>query len=262
MLPRRGAPQETLVVIGTTELPGDLRDRPVVVGVLERARHAFAFFARVDEAGALVGREARAVLFGAVHHRLVGQLHVEPVHPFRQGVGDHGDRVVADHRVGLVGGELPHRQAAAVFVLTQERLDEIAGAGPVDQREQRVQRAKGVPQREDRVVGEPVGPVDLEVTAAILAVDVHVDIRREHRVVERGVEDGATVGRAPVDADLGEFLLPRRVGGGPDGIEIPSRQLGVHVLACALNAHRGDRDLHLQRFATVPEIERRVAACR
>ncbi len=65
---------------------------------------------------------------GAGEHggeRLVG---VEAADAFEIGVGDHRDRVIPDHRVGLVAGELPHGQASAFAVLGQKGLDEVAGA--------------------------------------------------------------------------------------------------------------------------------------
>jgi hypothetical protein len=127
--------------------------------------------------------EPRAVL-----HRPEGLVEVEAVDAFGGGVGDDRGRVVADHRVGLVGGEFPDGQAPPVLVVREEGVDEVARAAAVDDGVERVRGAEGVPQREDRVVLEALGAVRLLVEAAELPVHVHEQVGRDHRVIERRVE--------------------------------------------------------------------------
>ena len=64
-------------------------------------------------------------------------------------------------------------------------------------RQQRVQRAVGVPQREGRVVGEAVRLVHRVVRPAVAAVAVHEQARRLQGVVERGVEAAPLLRRCP-----------------------------------------------------------------
>src|SRR5690348_15186914 len=73
-------------------------------------------------------------------------------------------------------------------------------------------RAERVPQREDGVVSEVAGLMNVQVASAITAVNVHEQIRRQHRVIKGGVERGELRGSAAADGDLTEFCVP--LGGG------------------------------------------------
>ncbi len=253
VLPRLRPTPIAQVVLLPSEAPGHLRDGPVVERVLQRPRHAFRFVAGIDEPGAFVRGEAEAILFRAVCHRLECEADVDAVDTLRDRVGDHRDGVVADHGVGLVGRQFPDGQAAAILVLTQHRPDEVARAAGIDQREERVQRPERVPQGEDRVIGESLGPVDPEVTPAVLPVDVHVDVGRQHGVVQRRVERHALRARAPFDPDLRELAVPRGIGRLPDGVEVPSGDLRFEVAPGAVDADGGNADLYQQRTAVVAE---------
>ena len=62
------------------------------------------------------------VQFGRVFCRPVGFLVIEPLDPFRHRVRYHGDGMIADHRIGLLAGQLPDGQPAALFVLADKGL--------------------------------------------------------------------------------------------------------------------------------------------
>jgi hypothetical protein len=73
------------------------------------------------------------------------------------GVGDHRHGVIADHRPGFLAVELPDRQDAvgALLLRGDQRIDDVAVAFlGLDQGQQRVLGAEGVPQRKGRVEGE------------------------------------------------------------------------------------------------------------
>ena len=204
----------------------------------------------------LVGGEAEAIFLRAVLHRLECEVDVETFNPLRDRIGDHRHRVIADHRVGLVRRELPHREPPAFLVLPQERPHEIARPRAIDDRQQWVEGAKGVPQGKHRVVGETVRLVDLEIAPAVLTVDVHIDVRCQHRVIQRRIENGLLVLRSAVHANLREFALPRLVGCLPDGLEVPAWNLRVEILARSLDADCGDANFHQQLPAVTADIER------
>ena len=191
-----------------------------------------------------------------MNHRFERQIEIETVNPFDDRVGNHRYGVIPDHRVRLVRREFPHRQATALLELTEKGLDKVARPYLVDHREQRVQRTEGVPKREDRVVRKTLGPVDLEIASAILSVDVHVDVRRQHRVIHRRVEHDPLVARAPLDTDLRQLALPCLVGRPADAIEVPPWHFRVEIASRAVDTHRGYRDLDEERLAAAAEIKR------
>ena len=254
------AVNETRCIGGPPDLRGDQRDAPVVVGVLERPRDALTRLRTVDEAALLVRRQARAILIGTVDHRLERPGLID-VDAFENRVRDHRHRVVPDHRVGFVGRKLPHRQASALLILPHHRLHEIRGARAIDERQERVERAKRVPQREHRVVREALRAMDREISPAILPIHVHVDVGRQHRMIERRVEHDALITRAAVDANAAELALPRVAGRPAHGIEVPRRQLGTQVPARAFDADRRNADFHEHLPAAVAAVEQGLSTC-
>ena len=136
----------------------------------------------------------------------------------------------------------------ALPLVGEHRLDHLAVALGLRDRQQRVLRPVRVPQREDVVVGEPVGVVDVAVEAPVAPVHVHVGHRREHRVVRGGVEDPLLL-RRPVHDDRRERLGPRALRRRADAVEVPAWDLGAEVLQRAVDADRRDGHLHLDRAA-------------
>ena len=60
--------------------------------------------------------------------------------------GDHRHRVVADHAIGLVTGQLPDGKTPTLEVLGEKRLHELVGPLRLEDGEQRMRCTKGVPQ--------------------------------------------------------------------------------------------------------------------
>ncbi len=82
-------------------------------------------------------------------------------------------RVVADHAPGFVARQRPDRQHVLVelAIVGQHGADEIVDALRLDDRQQRMLGAEGVPQREGAVVLEALRLVGL-------VVEAHVACRR------------------------------------------------------------------------------------
>ena len=110
------------------------------------------------------------------------------------------------------------------------------------------------------MVAEAVGPVRLRVEAAVAAVDVREERRRQERVVERGREDAPLlVGRAldrhcrERPAPRGLRLLPQtlEVGRGRLRLEVPQRSFGAR----RREAHAYDDRLAGGRLVVGPGLE-------
>ena len=104
-----------------------------------------------------------------------------------------------------------------------------------------MQGAVSVPKREDGIIVEALGYVDVAVEPAIAAVGVHVDAGVDHGVIERGVEHLLlAVGACAVDG--GEFVVPLPARLLAKRIEGLARRLCVQVAQRALGAdgRKGD----------------------
>ena len=71
-----------------------------------------------------------------------------------------------------------------MIVVGKEGIDHVRVAFRLDQREQRMLGTEGVPQRKHRVMGSPLGLMNILVETSILTVDVLVEIGSQARVVE------------------------------------------------------------------------------
>jgi hypothetical protein len=236
MTPALAAPEELAGNLVPSHSRGHPGDAPVVVGVLQRPGDRLGGIVTADEALAPVGVEAEVILVGTVDHRPQGRLRVESPDTLEPGVGDDRDGVIADHGVGLVGGQFPDRKPAALLVLGKERLDELACPLRLDEVQTRMRGAKGVPEREDRVLVSVRRPVKLPVHPPVTAVHVRVEIRRQETVVESRVEDGPLGLGAPLDPDVVQGLVPATTSLPANGVKVPTWKLGIQVAPRPLEA--------------------------
>ena len=105
---------------------------------------------------------------------------------FLIGIDDDGDGVDADHAVILALPHSPHREVPVLLVKGNEGVDEPRHSLRHENRVERMRGAERVPQGERRVVSA-LGDVYLVICAAILAVDIGLDVRLDEEVVESGV---------------------------------------------------------------------------
>ncbi len=105
----------------------------------------------------------------------------------------------------------------------------------------------GVPEREDRVIREARGRVDVLIQPAIFAGHVLIEVRRGEGVVHGRVEGLLFLLRA-FDLDFAQFAVPFLPGFGANPVEIPMRQVGVEILQGVLRADGRDGDLHQNDF--------------
>ena len=219
------------------------RDAPVVIRVLERLRHALALALARHIAAHAVVREPTRIGFGARAHRGECRGRIEATDALGPRVGDHRHGVVPDHAIGLVAGEFPDRQPATLAILREERLDEVARALGLEDRVQRVRGTERVPQREHGVLRPTLGDMHLAVATAIAAIHIGVQVRLQHRVVERGVEGRVLRGRGSCHLDARQGAPPRRTRPRADGLEVPALRFGIERRTRTGHVHRRDPDL-------------------
>ena len=226
---------------------GGAPDGPVVVTVFQRVagggrgclqRH----IAQVD----VISQAGVIADIGGLDHRFQGLIDRD-VQSLGEGVGQDRDGVVAAHAPVFVAHVAPDREHAvgALLLMADHRHGHISGLLGLHQREQRMFGAVGVPQREDGIVREAIGLVDLPVETAVLAVHVHVYRRVDHRVVVGRVEHRFLV-LGTIDLNAFQFAVPGLGGHGPEGVEILPLRFRLQVLPGALHAHGRQGDLHLQ----------------
>ena len=202
-----------------------------------------------------------AVLHDAVAHRPVGGFDIITAKSLRVGVGNHRNGVVGDHAPGLVAGQRPDGQGVLVelAIVGQHRADEVVDALRLDDRQQRMLGAEGIPQREGAIVLKTFRLVGLVVEPEVAAVGVVEQRRRDARVVQIRVESLSRGGIARLDLDFAENVAPSLRRGGHGSVEIPGGNLGGQVLPRPFDAYRGKADLHEHRLAGIVEIETRRA---
>ncbi len=143
----RAITQHAVVVVGAGSL-GELRDGPVVVGVLERLARRFPFLVAGHIAqAAIVGQAAIIVVHGAFTEQRPCACIVDAGEPLRLRLGQHHRRVVADHAAGFDALQRPDRSAVGTFGRhADQTVDQAGHAMRLHEREQGMQGTIGVPQ--------------------------------------------------------------------------------------------------------------------
>ena len=119
--------------------------------------------------------------------------------------------MVANHAIGLVGGQFPNRKAPTLLVDVQETADEIGGALAINERIEGMRRPKGIPQRKNGIL-DRFALVDLLVVPAVAPIHIRGCIGVNHHMIERGVENpNLAIGKV-LDDDLAEFIIPSSGG--------------------------------------------------
>ena len=184
---------------------------------------------------------AQAVAPVGVHGRLTDRLEglfaVEAPDALHDGVRHRYDARVANHAVGLVAPQMPHRQAALLVRDRQHRLHDVGHLLGMQHRHQRHCGPVGVPQREGRIVREIGVAVDRMVRTVVVAVHVAEERRGDHRMVKGRIENPAGRLVRGRDLHLRQFIVPRLVGGLRRFFEIPPRKLRREVFPSALHAY-------------------------
>src|SRR5882762_10040144 len=118
--------------------------------------------------------------------------------------------MVTDRAPGLATGQGPGRQQMAFRFLAkgQQTLHKIIYPGGLDEGQERMLGAERVPERKCAVILEFRRSMNLVVLAAISAVGVVVERRRDHRMVQCAVEGLPEIRIGGFDEDGRELLVP------------------------------------------------------
>ena len=173
---------------------GHLGNAPVVVGIFEGLAHALIVQLRREVALRGVGAVGLGAVAGGHHgveqllRRVARQCAVLLVQVV-VGLKHHRHCVITNHAVRLMAGQLPHGQFAALLPVLHGGIDEVHRALRLNLRQERVQRAVGVPQREHSVhFSTLIGHMYLSVGAAVASVLVTPQVGRGHAVVKCRIE--------------------------------------------------------------------------
>ncbi len=241
---------------------GHLCDTPVVVGIFKSLAHALVIHLRRKISlpcvftmclGAVARRHhSTQQLYGTIACQHTGRFpRHTPVISKLRGFKYHRDGVIANHAMRLVRSQFPHGQLAALLEVLHGGIDEVDGALGLNARQQRMQGAVGVPQREDGVnLAAAVGHMNLVVGAAVAAVGVAPEVGRRHAMVQCGVEAALLLFRATFHLQLAEGGLPGAVGTLTGTLEVLIFG-GVEVGNGAVDVHTADGHLKLMHFRAV-----------
>ena len=199
---------------------------------------------------------------GRLAHRLVGLGDIEIPKALHPAVDDHRDRRVPLHREGLATVKLPFRKPPPLLVHPRHRAQHLPLTIRVDKRQQLVQVAAGVPQREDRITFA-IRHARLARTfhQRVFAVHVAHEVRVQQRMVQRRVEHPLLLLGAALDPDSAQSLVPALAGLFAKGVEGRAGGLfGIEVFARVLHAYIRNTHPDLHLFPCFQFIEREPVA--
>ena len=228
---------EILRILRLAQRLGGTRRRAVGQSVLHVIGHGLVEHLARDVAVLHAQAVAPVGIHGRLTDRLEGLFAVEAPDALHDGVRHRYDARVANHAVGLVAPQMPHRKAALLVRDRQHRLHDVGHLLGMQHRHQRHCGPVGVPQREGRIVREIGVAVDRMVRTVVVAVHVAEERRGDHRMVKGRIENPAGRLVRSLDLHLRQFIVPRLVGGLRRFVEIPARKLRREVFPSALHAY-------------------------
>ena len=182
----------------------------------------------------------------ALDHSLIRLLYIDSRYFGKDGIGKHGNGVVANHAVVVLSPEIPDGQVAVSLVVEHHVADKLRGNVGRDERVKRMRGAEGVPKAESAVISLSLRHLlDFKVGSHVATVNVAHRVGLHQNVVKTCVEDGFLfVGALNVNA--AEFSLPSVVGGLNIFVEVPALGFRQHVFPCAFAIHRRDGNFYHQ----------------
>ena len=185
---------------------------------------------------------------------MISGFHVDARQLGQDGVGEHGDGVVADHAVVVLPPEVPDGQVAVGLMVQHHVPHKLRGDVGRDEGVEGVGGPEGIPETEGAVIHLSLGHLlDFEVGVHISSIHVAHRVGLHQHVIQTGIEDGLLLVGA-FDVDTAEFFLPGIVGGLHIVVKTPTFCLGLHVLSCTFVIHR--RNGHFdQQFVAVFRIK-------
>ena len=179
------------------------------------------------------------IAVGGSDARLQSQLGIEIPDALQIRIHNNRDSVVANHHVRFPAIKIPERQGTALLVELEEALDHLVGTFGLRVREERMGSAEGVPEGEGRVIRPALCLMNLAVGSHVRTIDVAIDSRGEHGVIQCRVENRLVVGRAAFYLNLAQLGVPVGDSLGVVVVEVILRSLRLEIQGCALHADAG-----------------------
>ncbi len=241
-----GTFRERRGLVGFAQRVGELRHAPIVVSVFHRVGNGAPLLAGGHVAMLAVFLLAVALVGGLRRlHGFQRGVGVEATETLDVRLGDDRDGMVPVHAAVFHPSVDPDGQflVGAVLVKREQAADQVVHAFGRGQREQRMERAVGVPGGERRVIGMARRAVDFLVRRAVGTVHVAEKIRMDVGMVQCGVERLRRRLVAGAEFDARELVVPGFARGGVHAVEIPCGDFRVQVGTRAFDAHRRESRL-------------------
>src|SRR3989339_1304015 len=136
-----------------------------------------------------------------------------------------------------------------MFVLLQQGLDEIGVPFGVCQVKQRMHSPVSIPEGVYMIVIESFTLMNLVIHSPVLSVNIGVEVWREKSMIESGVEYFLLVCRAAFGFNFSQFVIPGFFGILHGFVEIPARELFLHVFPGALGTYGRQGNFNKDRLA-------------
>ena len=157
--------------------------------------------------------------------------------------------MIANHRSGIVAGQLPHGQYTTLLGFEQQGVDEVAIELRIDNGHQGMIGTEGVPEGEDGINRTvDVALVYLVVHAEVASVGIGKEVGLHTGMVESRVEDGALVGVVGRNVNLAQVVVPTLTGLTLHAFKIPIGQVSLQVATGSFGIHSRDGQLNQHLF--------------
>ena len=131
-----------------------------------------------------------------------------------------------------------HDQKPAVVVVTfQKSPDKLRCFFRIDDGIKRMQGPESIPKREVRVIVEIGGRVHFPIGTPEFPVNIHENIRMDHRMIERGIKEDFFGLRSTCHLNFRKFLIPVCTCIFFYLSKIPVRHFRFQIFACTIDAH-------------------------
>ena len=134
------------------------------------------------------------IIFGSTQTSLIGLFHVKITGTFHISIRDDGSGMIADHRTGIVSGQLPHREDTAFTLLKKKRAYKCLIQIRIYDGHQRMISTESIPQREDginRLVHTSL--MRFQIHTQIAAISICKQVRLHACMIKCSIEHSALI---------------------------------------------------------------------
>ena len=190
----------------------------------------------------------------ALHHSLIGFLNIDTRNLGEDGIGEHGDGVVANHTVVVLSPEVPNGQIAVGLMVQHHVMDKLCSDIGRNKCVKWMSCTEGVPKAEGTMICLSLWHLfDFKVGSHIATIHIAHRIGLHQHVIKSCVEDGLLlIGTFNVNA--AQLVLPSIMGGLDIFIKVPTLGFRQHVFPCAFVIDGRDGHFYHQ-FLAIGRVE-------